>query len=61
MFKSSDASILITKDSGANGGFEEKLLAARELGMEVIVLKRPMDESGCTLQEAITRIGELIK
>lgn len=35
---------LITKDSGREGGTPEKLAAARRLGMEVIMIRRPDDE-----------------
>lgn len=33
--------VVITKDSGAAGGLPEKLLAAKHLGMPVIILRRP--------------------
>lgn len=45
------ARFLVTKDSGAAGGFGEKLAAARELGARALVLKRP-EEEGVTLEEA---------
>ena len=38
MFKSTNAGILVTKDSGAAGGFGEKIRAAQNLGMKVAVL-----------------------
>lgn len=51
MFRAVGATILITKESGAAGGFPEKLAAARECGMTVAALKRPDEESGLTLEE----------
>ena len=48
--KLSGAEILVTKESGAAGGFPEKLEAAKLCGVDVIVLKRPV-ESGNTMDE----------
>lgn len=58
MLESSGAFILVTKESGSDGGFEEKLNAARELGLEIIVLRRPKELGGLTLAEAKAIIGE---
>ena len=41
---------LVTKESGKAGGFTEKLKAAKQLGMEVLVIKRPPEE-GISLEE----------
>ena len=41
---------LVTKDSGSRGGFAEKLAAARELGVTVLVIRRPPEE-GISLSE----------
>ena len=43
MFKSAGAAFVVTKNSGAVGGFEEKLIAAREAGARLIVIERPED------------------
>ena len=48
--KRSGAEILITKESGAAGGFPEKLEAAKQCGATVIVLARP-EEKGSTMEE----------
>lgn len=45
------ADILVTKDTGASGGFAEKLSAACETGAQVLVIARPQEESGRTLAE----------
>jgi precorrin-6A/cobalt-precorrin-6A reductase len=34
--------VLLTKASGREGGVEEKVLAARELGVEVVMVRRPV-------------------
>jgi precorrin-6Y C5,15-methyltransferase (decarboxylating)/precorrin-6A/cobalt-precorrin-6A reductase len=41
MFSAAGASILVTKESGAPGGFAEKIGAARDLGMQIALLSRP--------------------
>jgi precorrin-6A/cobalt-precorrin-6A reductase len=35
------AEVLVTKASGREGGVVEKVLAARELGLEVVMIRRP--------------------
>ena len=44
--------ILVTKDSGKTGGFEEKIGAARECGMTSLVIRRP-DEAGSLTEDEI--------
>ena len=58
MFRTTGASILITKESGRAGGFAEKLAAARNCGMTVAVLARPQDAEGDTAAEWLRRIEE---
>ena len=48
--KKSGASILVTKNSGAAGGYPEKVKAARECGIELITLGRP-PEQGISLEK----------
>ena len=45
------ADILVTKDTGGAGGFAEKLSAACETGAQVLVIARPTNENGRTLEE----------
>ena len=52
MFQSAKARILVTKDSGAAGGFPEKVRAAQSLGMATAVLSRPEEAGGVSLKEA---------
>lgn len=56
MFRQTDAKILITKDGGKTGGYGEKIAAARQLGMQVIVLKRP-EEEGLSYEQVLKRVG----
>ena len=47
---------LITKSSGRNGGYEEKVRAALDLGITVHVLERPVREEGLSIREAYDHI-----
>ena len=58
MFRAAGADILVTKESGAAGGFTEKLAAARNCGMTTAVLTRPKDTDGLTAAEWLRRIEE---
>lgn len=51
LLRQTRADILVTKDTGAAGGFAEKLSAAREVGATVLVIARPRAEEGKTLGE----------
>ncbi|MGI5823653.1 MAG: precorrin-6A reductase [Dethiobacteria bacterium] len=51
--------ILVTKDSGLAGGFPAKKEAARELGVQLIVLRRPQ-EAGLSYRETVAKILELL-
>ena len=59
MFQAANARILVTKDTGAPGGFLEKTLAAQKLKMLTAVLSKPKATEGITLAEARKRIVEL--
>lgn len=43
--------ILVTKASGTAGGFWEKVDAARECGIELVVIHRPTKEDGLTMDQ----------
>ena len=58
MFRVTGARILLTKDSGAAGGFSEKLAAARACGMKVALIARPAEGGGVPLREIKARIEE---
>ncbi|MFQ9125992.1 MAG: precorrin-6A/cobalt-precorrin-6A reductase [Butyricicoccaceae bacterium] len=46
LIRQTGAEILVTKDTGATGGFAEKLAAARETGIKTLIIARPREESG---------------
>ena len=44
---------MVTKEAGKNGGYEEKIRAARNAGAKVVLIGRPVKESGLSLEEVI--------
>ena len=46
---------MVTKDSGKEGGFDDKMAAAREAGAVLIVIRRPEDE-GCSAEEILSEL-----
>lgn len=51
--KSIGASVMVTKESGASGGFYEKTQAAEEAGAKLIVIGRPKDNEGLSFPDII--------
>ena len=49
---------LVTKDGGNAGGYPQKLQAARMRGIRVIVVVRPIEENGLSVNEALEKIME---
>lgn len=63
MFKAHRAAVVVTKDSGAAGGTEEKLKACRSLGIPIIMIDRPKIDYPNTyssLEELLNVINGLI-
>lgn len=58
MLRQFSASYLVTKESGREGGFEEKLAAAREAGAKVVLIQRPPEQEGILVEEGIARLRE---
>ena len=50
---------MVTKDGGAAGGFAEKVLAAAQCGVQLVVLRRPA-EQGETAEVILQRCRELL-
>jgi precorrin-6x reductase len=59
MFTAAGAAILVTKNSGPQGGFAEKLDAAGDLGMRVALLTRPVEPDGMSLERALRELAGL--
>ena len=51
-----DISVLVTKDSGSAGGFREKADAARQQGILLVVIGRPENREGLTLDQTVEAI-----
>ncbi len=56
MLSQMDAAWLVTKESGTSGGFAEKIQAAEELGVQVLIIGRPPQQAGYTYDEVISRL-----
>ena len=57
MLRMYDIKWLVTKDTGSAGGFPEKLAAAKNCGVRVIVVERPLSEQGVSLEECIAELS----
>lgn len=51
MLQSFHAEWMVTKESGRNGGFEEKIEAAKKVGVRVVLIGRPKEEEGLSEDE----------
>lgn len=58
MLEECGARYLVTKESGAAGGYLEKLAAAAELGVKAIVIGRPPEAEGKSFSQVIDFLGE---
>ena len=52
------AKYLVTKASGKNGGFEEKINAAFDAGAVPVIIGQPPQVSGVTIEEALVRLSD---
>ena len=68
LIKEIGASVILTKESGATGGLDEKILAARECGIKVVMVRSPESRDGdlsgdgisekrYSLQEVLAKLG----
>ncbi len=48
---------LVTKDTGAAGGFPEKIRAAKACGVTPVVIRRPEEKAGVTVEECLGLLG----
>lgn len=51
---------LVTKDGGGAGGFPEKVRAAKNTGIELVLIRRP-EEAGENFEEILTACEELMR
>lgn len=57
LLRQTRAKYLVTKDTGLEGGFPEKEAAARKLGVRLVLIRRPSEESGITVDECLRILG----
>ena len=56
LLKQINAKYMVTKDSGSNGGLDEKLEAAKKANAIPIVIGRPTQETGYSLEQLIQKL-----
>jgi precorrin-6x reductase len=49
---------MVTKQSGTTGGFDQKARAAKECGIELVVIERPSTQAGASLATAKRTLEE---
>ena len=55
-----DAAYMVTKASGKNGGFEDKISAAKKAGVIPVIIGRPPQVEGVSFGEAVGELGKLL-
>ena len=60
MIRQYDIQCLVTKESGANSGFMEKLLAAHNTGIGVMIIGNPETSKGYTFEEVCEELEKLM-
>ncbi len=55
-----DIDVLVTKESGNSGGYNEKLMAGKQTGTTVVVIKRPVEKDGKSLLEVIEYLKSIM-
>lgn len=61
MIRQLQTRFLVTKESGAAGGFLEKCLAAQDTGSRLVIIGRPRREEGMTLTEGLKTLASRLK
>ena len=56
--KQYDIRTMVTKDTGSYGGFRQKADAAREAGCTLLVVERPVEEAGLTMDELKAKLKQ---
>ncbi len=51
MLHAADAAYMVTKDTGAAGGYSDKISAAKKTGARALIIGRPLEEKGLQLDE----------
>ncbi len=59
MMRQAGSRFLVTKETGISGGFPEKAEAARRLGVQMVIIRRPQEE-GCGWEEIRNALVEIV-
>ncbi|ACV23131.1 Precorrin-6A reductase [Slackia heliotrinireducens] len=54
-------SVMVTKASGRQGGFQEKSDAAKEAGCTLVVIARPVEEEGLSVHKAVAQVIGMLR
>ena len=57
LFRRTNARVMVTKNSGARGGFEEKLEAARRCGIHTIIIDSGVKDRGMSGEQILALLG----
>lgn len=58
MLRALDIRYMVTKDTGAAGGFGEKLRAAKACGAISVVIRRPLQEEGVSVADCLSLLAQ---
>ena len=58
MLRALDIRCMVTKDTGAAGGFGEKLRAAKACGVTSLVIRRPLQEEGVSVADCLKLLSQ---
>lgn len=58
MLRATDAKYMVTKDTGGAGGYGAKILAARKAGAQAVIVGRPVQQNGFSLDEVARMVED---
>ncbi|WP_440321583.1 precorrin-6y C5,15-methyltransferase (decarboxylating) subunit CbiE [Laedolimicola sp.] len=58
MLRSTGVAWMVTKEAGRAGGFEEKMTAAQEAGVKVVLIGRPQEQEGLSIEDGVKLLAE---
>ena len=56
MFRMANAKYVVTKDTGSAGGYADKIRAAQKVGAQTVIIGRPQQVEGMSLEELATQL-----
>lgn len=56
LIKQYEIGLLVTKNSGSRGGFAEKIKACEETGISVVIIDKPSEDKGISIDEAVSKV-----